>query len=82
MGFRWQIRNFEPVKQEDIDLGIDGTEQAFHSISTAFSIYATKPIGTLDLARDFGCLPTYHLRRFQAAAFHPAGTNRGDGQVY
>ena len=29
--------------------------------------FACEYIGTLDLARDFGCLPTYHLRRFQAA---------------
>ncbi len=28
--------------------------------------FACEYIGTLDLARDFGSLPTYHVRRFQA----------------
>lgn len=43
--------------------------------------FACEYIGTLDLARDFGSLPTYHLRRFQAAAFHEADTNRPDRLV-
>ena len=43
--------------------------------------FACEYIGTLDLARDFGSLPTYHLHRFQAAAFHEVGTNLRDGQV-
>ena len=35
--------------------------------------YACEYIGTLDLARDFGSLPTYHVRRFQA----PLTSGRG-----
>jgi len=43
--------------------------------------FACEYLGTLDLAHDFGCLTACRLRRFQAAAFGPSGTNRGAGQV-